>query len=156
MSRRFASLFGVEQADIDQMNSSEAGGCPGGSPYAAPRAGTFNRDNTFLETMTNPNKFQADGNLFDGNEASIRLDYNLHRNDRFFTELNWARSGDKFSAENALRGFTNPGTFTTSNFQVSFIHTFSPSLLNEFQAGYLHKWGCDHGRAAGGASRQSL
>ena len=77
MSQKFASLFGVEQADIDQMNS--PGACPGGSPYAAPLLGAFNRDGNFLETVLNPNKSQSGGDLFDGNEASLRLDYNPAR-----------------------------------------------------------------------------
>jgi hypothetical protein len=42
--------------------------------------------------MISPNQFQTDGNLFDGNEASLRLDYNLSQNNRFFSEFNWARS----------------------------------------------------------------
>jgi hypothetical protein len=132
ISHKFASLFGVEQADIDQMNS----GCAGGSPYATPLTGTFDRDSNFLESIISPNQFQADGNLFDGHEASLRLDYNLSRNNRFFSEFNWFRSADKY-AGSTLRGFTNPITFTRPNFQVSFIHTFSPALLNEFRAGYL-------------------
>jgi hypothetical protein len=132
MSSKFASLFGVEQADIDQMNSS----CAGGSPYATPSAGAFNRDTNFLESIISPNQRQADGNLYDGHEASLRLDYNLNQNNRFFSEFNWFRSADKY-AGNTLRGFTNPVTFTRPNFQVSFIHTFSPTLLNEFRAGYL-------------------
>jgi Carboxypeptidase regulatory-like domain/TonB-dependent Receptor Plug Domain/TonB dependent receptor len=137
MSRKFASLFGVEQLDIDEMNGvPEEGGCPGGSPYPTPALGAFNRDSNFLETIISPNQFQADGNLFDGNEASLRLDYNLGRDDRFFSEFNWARSGDKY-AGNTVRGFTNPFTFTRPNFQVSLIHTFSPTLLNELRAGYL-------------------
>ena len=35
-----------------------------------------------------------------------------------------------------LRGFYNPSTTTTPNFQFSYIHTFTPTLLNEFRAGY--------------------
>ena len=134
ISRKFASLFGVEQADIDQMNS--AGNCPGGSPYSAPMAGAFNRDSNFLETILDPNKSQVSDDLSDGNEASLRLDYNLGRKDRFFSQFNWARSEDNYSAENSLRGFTNPSTLTTPNFQLSFIHTFTPTVLNEFRAGY--------------------
>ncbi|MBZ5722899.1 MAG: carboxypeptidase regulatory-like domain-containing protein [Acidobacteriia bacterium] len=133
ISNKFASLFGVEQADIDQMNS--PGGCPGGSPYATPRTGAFNRDSDYLDGLIFPNKFQGDGNLFDGNEASLRLDYNLSRSNRFFSEFNWARSGDHY-AGGTPRGFITPSTVTTPNFQVSFIHTFSPTLLNEFRGGY--------------------
>ncbi len=137
ISRKFAALIGVEQADIDQMNSPVAsGGCPAGSPYAMPSPGTFNRDAEFGDITISPNKSQLDGNLFDGNEASFRLDYNLNSRNRFFSQLNWARSADKYSNFNGLRGFTSPSTLTTPNFQISFIHTFSPTLLNEFRAGY--------------------
>jgi outer membrane receptor protein involved in Fe transport len=134
ISRKFASLFGVEQSDIDQMSS--PGACPGGSPYSAPLPGAFNRDGNFLETVLDPNKSQSGGDLFDGNEASLRLDYNLGTNNRFFSQFNWARSGEKYSSGNALRGFTSPLTLTTPSFQASFIHTFSSTLLNEFRAGY--------------------
>jgi hypothetical protein len=138
MSRKFAALFGVEQADIDQMNAPEnKGGCQGGSPYATPVPGAFNRDSNFYDVTINPNRFQADGNLFDGKEWSLRLDYNRSQNNRFFSQFNWARSRDRYNSANALRGFTNPSTLTTPNFQFSFIHTFSPTFLNEFQAGYV-------------------
>ncbi len=132
ISHKFASLFGVEQADIDQMNKN----CAGGSPYSAPLTGAFNRDAEFIQKVIDPNNSQADGNLFNGNEASFRLDYNFSSNNRFFSQFNWAQSGDSYSSDTALRGFTNPSTVTTPNFQFSFIHTFTPALLNEFRAGY--------------------
>ena len=85
LSNRFAQLFGVEQADIDQMNlAPDQGGCPGGSPFASPQAGAFNRDDTFLEQAISVNKSQVEGNLFNGNEASLRLDFNPGSKDRLF------------------------------------------------------------------------
>ncbi len=134
MSHKFASLFGVEQADIDQMNS--PGGCPGGSPYTKPFAGAFNRDSNFLEVVPDAGNSQTDGNLFDGNEASLRLDYNFNSESRFFSEFNWARSQDKYNGATSVRGFTNPLSLNTPTFQFSFIHTFSSTVLNEFRAGY--------------------
>jgi hypothetical protein len=137
ISRKFAALIGVEQADIDQMNSPiTSGGCLGGSPYGLPIQGAFSRDGEFGDITISPNRSQIDGNLFDGNETSFRLDYNLNSNNRFFSQFNWVRSGDKYSDLNGLRGFTSPSTLTTPSFQISFIHTFSPYLLNEFRAGY--------------------
>ena len=77
LSDRFAQLFGVEQTDIDKMNLAQNhGGCLGGSPFLSPQAGTFNRDDTFLEQAISVNKSQVEGNLFNGNEASLRLDFN--------------------------------------------------------------------------------
>jgi hypothetical protein len=135
IARKFASLFGVEQADIDQMNQ---GGCPGGSIFSASQAGAFNRDATFLVNVLDPGKSQTSGNLFNGNEASLRLDYNLSENNRFFAQFNWARSRDNFYY-GSPRGFGSPSTTTTPNFQLSYIQTFSPTLLNELRVGYIEK-----------------
>jgi len=131
---KFASLFGVEQDDIDQLNQ---GGCPGGSIFSAPVTGSFNRDDNFLVSMLDPGKSQSSENLFNGNEASLRLDYNWSQKSRFFAQFNWARAGDKFYPNNApLRGFSTPSTTTTPNLQISFIRSFAPTVLNEFRAGY--------------------
>ena len=138
LSNRFAQLFGVEQADIDQMNlAPNQGGCSGGSPFALPRAGAFNRDDPFIEQAININKSQTEGNLFNGNEASLRLDFNPGPSDRLFGQFNWAKSRDRYAASiYALRGFLNPSELTTPNLQFSYIHTFGPTFLNEFRAGY--------------------
>jgi hypothetical protein len=134
MAKKFANLFGVEQADIDQMNQ---GSCPGGSIFGAPKPGVFNRDANFLVNLLDVGKSQVSENLFNGNEASIRLDYNLGSSDRLFTQFNWSRAGDQYyNNNNSLRGFTDPSKTTTPNLQFSYIHTFSPTLLNEFRAGY--------------------
>jgi outer membrane receptor protein involved in Fe transport len=134
IARQFATLFGVEQADIDQMNQ---GGCPGGSIFGAPEAGAFNRDDHFLVNVLDPGKSRTSGNLFNGNEASLRLDYNLSEKNRVFTQFNWSRSGDEFFPSYApLRGFHNPSTVTTPNFQFNYIRTFAPAVVNEFRAGY--------------------
>ena len=132
MSHKFASLFGVEQADIDQMNAT----CSGGSPYATPMTGALNRDSNFINLVPSAGNSQSDGNLSNGNEATIRLDYNLGPKDRFFSQFIWARSTDKYNGGDPVRGFTDPVTTTTPTFQFSFIHTFSPRWLNEFEAGY--------------------
>jgi outer membrane receptor protein involved in Fe transport len=138
LAGKFATLFGVEQADIDQMNQSpDEGGCPGGSPFGSPRQGTFNRHDPFLMTVLNQGHSQTQENLFNGNEASFRLDYNPSQNNRLFAQFNWSRASDRFTGDgNSLRGFSNPSLTTTPNFQFSYVHLFSATLLNEFRAGY--------------------
>jgi outer membrane receptor protein involved in Fe transport len=137
LSNRFAHLFGVEQTDIDQMNALNKDGCSGGSPFGSPQAGEFNRDDAFLEEAISVNKSQVEGNLFNGNEASLRLDFNAGPKDRLFSQFNWARSTNRYiGGVHNFRGFLNPSKVTTPNFQFSYIHTFSPTVLNEFRAGY--------------------
>ena len=81
------------------MNATpDDGGCTGGSPFALPQAGAFNRDDTFLEQAISVNKSQVEGNLFNGNEASLRLDFNPGSKDRLFSQFNWARTGDQYTA----------------------------------------------------------
>ena len=133
ISRKFASLFGVEQADIAEMNAL----CPGGSPYSVPQAGTFARDAEFLQETLNTQGSQQDGSLFNGNEASFRFDENFNEKNRMFSQFNWSRADDRLSGTNAVRGITSPSTNTAMNFQFSLIHLLSQSMLNEFQAGYV-------------------
>ena len=138
IAHKFAALFGVEQTDINQLNAS----CPGGSPFSAPVVGTFNRDSNIFDIVLDSGKTQSQDNLFDGNEAALRLDYLFSQSSRVFTQFNWARSRDKFN-DASVRGVSSPSTRTTPNFQFSFLHTFTPNLVNEFRAGYARKRGSD-------------
>ena len=79
------------------------------------------------------------GNLFNGNEASLRLDYDPSAANRFSINYNLARTTDKYGPcgdPACARGFFNPETIRTPNGQFDFVHTFSPTLLNDFRAGY--------------------
>lgn len=137
ISGRFADLFGVEQADVDQMNMPEEdGGCPGGSPYSNPFVGALNRDDPLLVNVLNITPSQTGDDFAQGNEGSLRLDYIFGSADSLFAQMNWARSSDQFGGGNLVRGFPTPVKVTTPNFQFSYIHTFKPTLLNEFRAGY--------------------
>ena len=136
MSSKFAALFGVESADIAYMN--QQSNCPGGSPYSAPVTGSFGRDVPFLTNVLNVGKSQVSDNLFNGNESSIRLEYNFGAKDRLFSQFSWSKGSDQFFSGNPtqLRGFYSPSTTKTPNFQFSYIHNFTAILLNEFRAGY--------------------
>src|SRR5581483_1985396 len=80
----------------------------------------------------------SNGNLFNGNEGSFRLDFNPSSKDRFFAQVNLEKQTDAFGPCNAActRGFTNPlrNLFPTGQF--SWVHTFSPTILNEARVGY--------------------
>jgi hypothetical protein len=81
---------------------------------------------------------QTLGNLFNGNEASLKLDYNWNANNRSYIQFNWWKQTDNFGPCSAAcaRGFTNPQKVYYPNGQFSWVHTFSPSILNEARLGY--------------------
>lgn len=141
VAARFATLFGVTAADQAAMS-----GC---SSIPAIQPGIFNRDSPFLYDTVSFNGSenqiaQGNGNLFKGWEASVRLDYNVTNNDRLYGQMNWTRQDDRFGFPNTVsnsngRGpsFLNPLRNIYPNFQFSYVHTFSPTVLNEFRAGYV-------------------
>ncbi|HSA93996.1 MAG TPA: TonB-dependent receptor [Terriglobales bacterium] len=138
-----ANVIGVTAQDQADLT---AAGC---SVIPGLQAGTFDRTLPFLVNTLAFNGSQdqtgfgtGTGNLFNGYEASARLDYNVGVNDRLFTQFNWNRINNSFGPPNgnnsAGRGpaFLNPSRQITPNFQFNYIHTFSPTVLNEFRAGY--------------------
>jgi len=81
---------------------------------------------------------QSLGNLFNGIEGSGRIDYTPNSNNRFFIQFNWLHETDRYGPcySYCTRGFTNPADDHFPTGQFSFVHTFSPKVLNEFRAGY--------------------
>jgi hypothetical protein len=128
---KMQTLFGVTAA--------EAAGCPG---LVAGTTATqlANRNLPFQNSNVLVFGSQTSGNLFDGNEWSTRIDWVKGQNDRIFGEYYWQHSFDTFGGLNAssgIHGFKNPTGTHTPNFQASWVHTFSPSLINEAKAGYV-------------------
>ncbi len=80
----------------------------------------------------------GNANLFNGNEASLRFDYNWNANNRLSVNYNHVRATDGFGpcSNSCMRGFTNPQIIRTPNGQFGWVHTFTPTILNEFRAGY--------------------
>jgi len=132
-------ILGVTAADITAMTAMGCGNIPGG-----PMAGTIDKfggrnmpfeNNTVAVFGT---QTQTLGNLFNGNEAMGRLDYNWNSSNRMFLSVNWQHETDQFGPcySYCTRGFRNPSNDYFPNGQFSFIHTFSPTILNEVRLGY--------------------
>jgi hypothetical protein len=106
------------------------------------QAGVVNRSAPFQGSSVAIFKSQTgslgNGNLFNGNEGSFRLDYTPRTSDRFYGQWNYFRSTDSFGPCNAActRGFTNPERIAYPGGQFSWVHTFSPTVLNELRLGY--------------------
>jgi outer membrane receptor protein involved in Fe transport len=78
------------------------------------------------------------GNLFNGREWSGKIDYDPSSANRFAVNYNWFRSTDAFGPlkPQGARGFLNPERQLSPTGNISWTHTFSPTVLNELRAGY--------------------
>jgi hypothetical protein len=143
IASRFQALIGVTAADQTAMGALGCSSIPAIQAGAFPRSGVPFQFNTVAINGSQNQTFTGTGNLFNGWEGSARVDYNMSQKDRFFAQLNWNRLTDSYGFPNTVsnsngRGaaFRNPAIAKTPNGQISLIHTFSPSVLNEFRAGY--------------------
>ncbi len=128
LATKFQTMFGVTAA--------EAAACPG--LVANGGVGSISRTTPFLNENVLVFGSQTQGNLFAGNEWSGRIDW-LRTNDRVFGEFYWQKATDSFGPANSnsgIHGFKNPQVIYSPNFQTTWIHTFSPSWINEARAGY--------------------
>lgn len=133
--QKLVNLMGVTAADQAAMTTAGCKNIPGLTNGAIGRG--VNIQESSVSTFGT--QTQNLGNLFNGNEASIRIDYNWNASNRFYINYNYLRETDKYGPSNiaATRGFTNPQRSNFPAGTLSFVHTFSPSILNEFRAGYL-------------------
>jgi len=134
LAPKFATLLGVNSNDIAIMNFKGCSATPGAVVGTMGRTLPFEMNSVALfGTQT-----QTLGNLFNGNEASLKIDYDWNASNRMYAQFNWLKQTDSSGPCDAAcsRGFTNPerNLFPTGMF--SYVHTFSPSVLNEFRAGY--------------------
>jgi outer membrane receptor protein involved in Fe transport len=138
-------ILGVTAAEITSMQMMGCSNAVGLTPFVgsigdrttASSAGNLaafqNSSVAVFGTQT-----QSLGNLFNGIEGSGRLDYTPNSNNRFFAQFNWLHETDSFGPcySYCTRGFTNPADDHFPTGQLSWVHTFSPTVLNELRAGY--------------------
>jgi len=145
MAARMQAILGVRPA-VDNAVKLTYTKAPCSTPFSSAVAGTVGRDAVtgvsnlnFQESSAALFGSQYQGNFFNGNDYSIRLDYNWNANNRLSGGFNWHRQSDTFGPCDAAcsRGFSNPQFIRSPNGQFSYVHTFSPTLLNEFRAGYV-------------------
>jgi outer membrane receptor for ferrienterochelin and colicin len=140
--QKLVSIFGVTAQDQADMTTAGCSGIPSMQEGAFKALSTLNRSTIPIQessVATFKSQTQTLGNLFNGNEASLRVDYNWNASNRFFLQYNYNRQTDKYGACNAActRGFSNPLRNNFPQGSLSFDHTFGPSVLNEFRVGYL-------------------
>jgi Carboxypeptidase regulatory-like domain len=145
--QKLVNILGVTSADIAAMQAIDpTTNKPKCNNIPALTTGTLaqfgGRTVAIQESATSTAKTQTDslGNLFNGNEGALRVDYNWNTNNRMFLDVDYLRETDlegPCPTTSCGRGFTNPTRNLFPHGSFSFIHTFSPTILNEFRAGYL-------------------
>jgi hypothetical protein len=148
MAARMQSLLGVVPA-VDNVTPLSYTGAPCSGALTA-QAGFIGRNAAGSSSMP----FQVNGlslvkqqigtfgnvsNLFRGVEWQFRLDYDPNSANRLSITYNHARQTDNYGPcgnPACAHGFFNPEILRTPNGEFSFVHTFSPTVLNEFRAGY--------------------
>jgi len=148
IAARMQSILGVTTTD-NFASVPALGGAPCSTPPSGTQPGTVQRDqNTGSSLMpfqlSSVALFKSQtgtgiaSNLFNGNEASLRLDYNWNAANRLSLSYDHVKTTDSFGpcSTTCTRGFTNPITGRTPNGQLAWVHTFSSAVLNEFRAGY--------------------
>src|ERR1039458_6879877 len=133
--QKLVQIFGVTAQDVLDMAAAGCNNIPGLTN------GTLNRSASVSENSvgTFPTQTDALGNLFNGNEASIRLDYNWNANNRTYISFNYLRETDTqgpCATSSCTRGFANPTRNLFPQGALSWVHTFSPTVLNELRVGY--------------------
>jgi hypothetical protein len=129
LATRFQSFLGVTATDVTN------GGCG-----LSTQPGMVDRSAPFQEQSVAifGSQVQTLGNLFNGNEASGRIDFNPNASNRLFLQFNWLKTTDIFGpcSDACTRGFGNPARSIFPSGMFSYVKTFSPTVLNEFRAGY--------------------
>jgi hypothetical protein len=135
-------VLGVTANDMANMTAAGCTHIPGIQAGTVPISPGGLRQLPLLNNSTAIFGAQAQllGNLINGNEGMGRIDYNWNTNNRMFVSMNYDHNTDSFGGlncnTNCTRGFTNPNNNYFQNGQLSWVHTFSPTVLNELKVGY--------------------
>jgi hypothetical protein len=79
------------------------------------------------------------GNVSDVNRWGARVDHRFSSSDAIWVNLNYSKGSPYFVAQNYPEryGSWQDGGYSTQSVNISWNHTFSPTLLNEARFGYL-------------------
>src|SRR5438445_8164938 len=122
LATKLQRFLGVTATDV----TNATGACA-----LTPQAGFVNRRAPFqlnsVAIYGSQTGSLGNGNLFNGNEGSFRLDFSPRSSDRLFAQYNYFRTTDTFGPCDTActRGFTNPTRTMFPGGQLSWVHTFS-------------------------------
>ncbi|HUM03912.1 MAG TPA: TonB-dependent receptor [Terriglobales bacterium] len=142
-SSRIASVIGVTSQDQTDMSDAGCTNIPGLQDGTIARTGVNIVNETVAINGSQNQTYTGSGNLFNGWELGGKIDWNPTQKDRVSFAMNFNHLRDKFGFPNTTSnsngrgpGFLNPAKAKSPNGQLSWVHTFTPTILNEARVGY--------------------
>jgi hypothetical protein len=132
-----AQVIGVTQGEHDAIQSNINANCPGMFTAPAVQTGTISRDAAAVGLTNAKYATQSTGVFYNGNQWTSRIDYQGDKN-RIFGRFFWFRTinPNVNTDPSATRGFLVPQEVSLPSGAFSFVHSFSPTVVNEFRFGY--------------------
>ena len=132
-----AKLFGVTAAENAQITTNIAAACPG-SGLVAPgvQTGAIARSAVMSGFINASGASRTKGVFYDGNKYTSKGDF---QGDKNRMSASWSFSETKDPSPTpttGIRGFSNPNSVSTASAAFNFVHTFSPTIVNELRAGF--------------------
>ena len=137
VANNLSAVLGVTADENAATTADIAANCPGmGFTAPAIQAGTISRDAVMAGFVNSSNNTRTKGVFYDGNKYTAKGDYQGEKN-RLSARWSFSRNSDPNpSPTTGIRGFSNPFVGASPGAALSFVHTFSPTIVNEFRAGF--------------------
>lgn len=136
VANNLSRLLGVTAAENAATTADIAANCPGmGFTAPAVQGGTISRSAIMAGFVNSSGTSRTKGVFYDGNKYTARGDY---QGDKNRVSIRWSFDESKDpnpTPTTGIRGFSNPATVAAAGAALGFIHTFSPTIVNEFRAG---------------------
>jgi Carboxypeptidase regulatory-like domain len=139
-ANNMASLIGVTNAENAAITQDINANCPGmftapGTP-GADMAGTLSRSSMMAGFVNASGLTRSAGNFYTGSKWTVKGDYQGDTN-RLSAKFYYDQNKDPNPTPiTDIRGQRNPFNINDMSDSLSFVHTFSPTMLNEADAGY--------------------
>jgi hypothetical protein len=137
VANNLSRVLGVTTAENAATSADIAGNCPG-MGFTAPgvQAGAIARNAAMAGFVNASNSTRTQGVFYDGNKYTAKGDYQGEKN-RMTARWSFDENKDPNpTPTTGIRGFSNPFTGGFAGASYSFVHTFSPTIVNEFRAGF--------------------
>ncbi len=132
-----AKLFGVTPAENAQIAANIAAGCPGSGFVAPPvQAGAISRSAIMNGYVNAAGSTRAKGVFYNGDQYIVRLDYQGEKTRMFGRFYFLLQKNPNVSPVTGIRGFTAPASSSSPGAAYSFVHSFTPTVVNTFHAGF--------------------